>query len=95
MPNIAMHQSRRLITSVNTLPFLRPGDGKRSADDVSFRALIAKQDLGNSQVMALMVSFALSGRHLRPAPSAGINQVQDQRDSHPRCCESTATVTSC
>ena len=57
--------------------------GQRLADDVRVRALIAKQDLGNSQMMALTVPFALSGRHLRPAPSAGINQAQNQRDSHP------------
>ena len=59
------------------------------------RALIAKQDLGNSQMMALMVPFALSGRHLRPALSAGINQAQSQQGPHPRCCESTATATPC
>lgn len=93
MSNI-IHPSR-LMMHVIQHEMLRAGDDERSANDVRVRALIAKQDLGNSQMMALMVPFALSGRHLRPAPSAWINQAQSQRDSHPQCCESAATATPC
>ena len=45
--------------------------------------------------MAWLVPFASSVRLLHPPPASGINQAQSQRNSHPRCCESTETTTPC